>query len=68
MCDLYDSSDAVEYILPLAMRLLVDRVADVRQAALSLVSPLYHWYVLLYHWYVLNLCKLTIGIIILSNV
>ncbi|XP_067934475.1 serine/threonine-protein phosphatase 4 regulatory subunit 1-like isoform X2 [Watersipora subatra] len=38
MCDLYGSSDVVEYILPITMQLLADRVADVRQVALPLIS------------------------------
>lgn len=38
MCELYDSPDVVEYIVPLATSLLTDRVADVRTAALPLVG------------------------------
>ena len=37
MCDLFSSKDVIEFIVPLAMALLCDRVADVRTASLPLV-------------------------------
>jgi len=40
MCDLFSSKDIIEFIVPLSLALLSDRVADVRTASLPLMSTI----------------------------